>query len=210
MKIFLLIITLVIAFLVFDFINVQNKAINKQTKSSSQVDSNTTLSSSSSFKTNQQNVSIPTPTPIRNSLNWRVIKRQNWQFEVPDNWKYSECNSNLIFISPVVKEDETNVCGGAVFGNSFQILKIDLSKNETFDPFSPYNKEIAVTNLIIDNEKAKRWVEYIEDREGAGSYEKISIPSKSVIISSYANYGSKEVFDHVTFNRFIQSIKFNY
>jgi len=113
----------------------------------------------------------PSPTPDP-TANWKLINRKNWQFKVPPNWNYWECNDELIFVGPEINADKIEECAFDSSPGAISVARTQgknriiapINENPKYDPYIS-NK----STILVGGKEATKQQEKISDGQGQGT-----------------------------------------
>lgn len=140
----------------------------------------------------------PTPDP---TAQWKLISRKNWEFKVPNDWNYLECNDELIFSGQKIETDQIIDCAFDSSPGSIQIgrtsgqnkVKIPTNTNPAVNPLVSEK-----TTMMVDGKAATRQKESISDGPGQGVrvYVYVEFTGYTDIITLH-EIDKREIFDQI-------------
>ncbi|MBI5448955.1 hypothetical protein HY948_01410 [Candidatus Gottesmanbacteria bacterium] len=144
---------------------------------------------------------ILTPATVADpTARWRTISRKNWQFKIPANWGYLECNDDAIYTNPGII-DATKECNfgpsGTFWASKSGPYKIP---NDTLIPTDTeiYTVVSNTKSILIDGKHAILQEENHVGGQGAGKYLFAYIQkNQSTYIFGYTDIDNPIIFDQI-------------
>lgn len=137
----------------------------------------------------------PTPDPLKG---WRVISSKFWTVKVPPSWKYIKCSDTVQFFGEM-QSDQNGDCGFDGIPGEMVITKlppVEFQKTyaalETSQNFQVSYKE----TITVDGNTALREQEVYPEGPGGGTFIKVYIPAKAIIIT-LDDLKQEEIFNSI-------------